>query len=249
MDSSPMTKYRPMELPDVPCDGDMRTFLATITKTDGTPAFPDAKPHPYSEIQADRIAEWQKIVDLYEANPCDYVAAWWYLDCHPAFWQFMKEDATAAERIHERNLMEDGGVRRCVDISVAKVNPITNRVEDDEALNTKNEVWIELGKWPWPTDAENANTRVPYHDYELDCGGPTFEAAIVRAAHNVATVYGHDRKVCDGEYPRPDFPLPEDAFTDLVGQLEARDVLNDPGIAALTLRLGEAIERANPLKD
>lgn len=192
-------KYRPMQLPDVPCDG---AFLLDSASEVASALFVD-NPDVFmcEQAQRDRVARWEKIVARYEADPYDYVNAWQYLDSHPAFWMF----ATYAgdRRFHERYLEDTGGVDRCFHVCAVRVSPITNRIEDDESANTQNEVWVEFGQYPWPTDDTPGSGDITFHDYTLDTGGPTFEVAFIRAAHNVATTYGHDRMVCDEHLPRP----------------------------------------------
>lgn len=70
-------------------------------------------------------------------------------------------------------------------IHVTKVNPMTDEIDDDENKNTKVVVWLEC----FPDD-ENMNGR--FHDMDLDCGGDTFEDAIVELATLVKSKYGND---------------------------------------------------------
>lgn len=71
----------------------------------------------------------------------------------------------------------------CLDIWVAKVNPETNEVDDDNSKNTKIEIWLECG--PYCKDFFT-------HDIDLDCGGDTFEEAIIELAKLVKDIYGDD---------------------------------------------------------
>ena len=66
----------------------------------------------------------------------------------------------------------------CLDIELAKVNPSTNCIESSG--NTKVEVWLECGPW-------DSECRV--HDIDLDCGGSTFEEAIITLAKLVKEKY------------------------------------------------------------
>ena len=68
-------------------------------------------------------------------------------------------------------------------IMVVKVNPETNEVDDDNSKNTKTEVWLECGPW-----SEQYFT----HDFDLDCGGDTFEEAIIKLADLVKQHYDDD---------------------------------------------------------
>jgi hypothetical protein len=202
MDPARLIRYRPMQLPDVPCDGDMRDVIWDIKGSQ--PSVIDADDvFLWSTAQTDRIAQWEKIVARYEADPHNYVNAWQYLDSHPAFWMFAP--FAGDQRLHERYLEDSGGVGRCFSLYAVRVSPLTLRIEDDEHLNTMDEVWIEGGKYPWPgtRHGDHPVGEVTFHDYALDTGGPTFETAFVRMAHNVATTYGHDRMVCDDLVPPP----------------------------------------------
>lgn len=91
---------------------------------------------------------------------CDnFYDAWRYLDEHTIF---------------------KGRFNSCLDIDVAKVNPDTGKIENDISKNTKTEVWLECG--PWERDCL-------IHDLDLDCGGDTFEDAIIKLAELVRLKY------------------------------------------------------------
>lgn len=66
-------------------------------------------------------------------------------------------------------------------IHVAKVNPVTNETDDDETKNKKVEIWLECF-------LDNEDGR--FHDIDLDCGGDTFEDAIIKMASLVKKKYG-----------------------------------------------------------
>lgn len=68
--------------------------------------------------------------------------------------------------------------------AVVKVCPETNAVEDDSTKNTRVQIWLEHG----PYDKEYQHT----HDFELDCGGDTFEDAIIELARLVKEHYNDD---------------------------------------------------------
>jgi hypothetical protein len=73
---------------------------------------------------------------------------------------------------------------RCLVIDVVKVNPANNRIENDDVLNTKIQVWLECGKY-------NEDYEQGQHDIDLDCGADTFEEAIIKLAKLVADKYGN----------------------------------------------------------
>lgn len=80
-----------------------------------------------------------------------------------------------------------GHFKECLDVAEVKVCPATNRIEDDDALNTKPQVWLECGPWGY-FDLEKCYTGA--HDPRLDCGGDTFEEAICVLAKLVMKHYG-----------------------------------------------------------
>ena len=98
----------------------------------------------------------------------EFYDAWTFLADHPIF---IRDDDLVKEPHYfcfQRNL----------DIEVVKVNPETNAIDDDKALNTKTAVWLECGI------EEN------HHDIDLDSGGDNFEDAIIRLAMLVRDKYG-----------------------------------------------------------
>lgn len=61
----------------------------------------------------------------------------------------------------------DGHFSECLDVEVVKVNPLTNRIEDDSSLNTKTSVWLECGSCGnYPL----VNSFATSQDSKLDCG-------------------------------------------------------------------------------
>lgn len=75
-----------------------------------------------------------------------------------------------------------------LDIEVVKVNPLTNEIDNDCSKNTQVQIWLETGP------------MVGTHDLLLDCGGNTFEEALIRLAKLVRLYYDkYNREEC--EYP------------------------------------------------
>jgi hypothetical protein len=68
---------------------------------------------------------------------------------------------------------------------VVKVNPETNEIDPDTTKNTKLQIWLEHGPW----DGEWGSCT---HDLNLDCGGDTFELAIIKLAELVSKYYTED---------------------------------------------------------
>lgn len=71
---------------------------------------------------------------------------------------------------------------------VVKVNPDTNEIDDDKDKNTKVEVWLEHGHY-------DEDWGACVHNIDLDCGGDTFEEAIIRLAGLVKKHYTSDGKL------------------------------------------------------
>lgn len=75
----------------------------------------------------------------------------------------------------------------CID--VMKVDPETCAVMRDKKRNTKIDIWLETG----PDDKMEIEGREPFtiptHDINLDCGGDTFEEAVVELAKLVKKFY------------------------------------------------------------
>ena len=73
-------------------------------------------------------------------------------------------------------------------IEIVKVNPKTKSINKNKNLNTETRVWLESGcKVPIP---EFDNELHWSHDTDLDCGGQTFEEAVIKLAGLVFKNYG-----------------------------------------------------------
>lgn len=107
----------------------------------------------------------------------DFYAAWRFLEGHKIF-----------------ELEECSVFFRCLSIEVVKVNPDTEKIDDNEAKNTATRVWLECGPWCHSDELTDEERKgFPYgvssHDVELDCGAPTFEQAIIKLANQVLKKY------------------------------------------------------------
>lgn len=85
----------------------------------------------------------------------------------------------AWEFLFEHKIFQ-GHFRERLYIMVVKVNPFTNMVDDDDSKNIKVEIWLETGPYGEPYST---------HDWDLDCGGNTFEDAIIKLASLVKKYY------------------------------------------------------------
>lgn len=63
-----------------------------------------------------------------------------------------------------------------LEVNVVRVNPTNLEIDDDDNLNTKTRVWLEFG---FDEQGESC------HDWDYDCGGDTFEEAIINLANLV----------------------------------------------------------------
>jgi len=115
----------------------------------------------------------------------DFYEAWWYLHEHKVFMNmplYEKDNSIMITAFSDL---------LCID--VVKVNSKTSQIDDDESLNTKTEVWLEIGPYWEETDEMMLRIGVPKwmgsHDPDLDCGGGTFEDAIIALANKVEEKY------------------------------------------------------------
>ncbi len=108
----------------------------------------------------------------------DFYEAYHFLTSHPA--------NSLDRKVRGKN--ENGNMfDKCIYVEVVKVNQ--NHIEDgscvsevNEALNTKTEVWLEYGEVFY--DEEDKELCFG-HDPSLDCGGDTYEDAIIKMANNI----------------------------------------------------------------
>lgn len=70
-------------------------------------------------------------------------------------------------------------------VSVVKVNPLINAIDDNENFNIDTKIWLEFG----PIEFDDNNNIVKTHDTRLDCEGNTFEEAIITLANLVDFYY------------------------------------------------------------
>lgn len=74
-----------------------------------------------------------------------------------------------------------------IEITPHMVCPETNRIEDLQILNTKLRFWVEL---MIPFFDEQHKQHCHAHDYELDCGGDSWEEAVENLYKLVLEKYG-----------------------------------------------------------
>jgi len=111
----------------------------------------------------------------------DFYEAWWYLQESPVF--MLPEDISRG--------LEISWFNQSLQIEVQKVCPVKRRIMKDKKRNTHIEVWLECGEPFYDKDLKQINT---YHNWHYDCGGDTFEEAIINLAN---IVYETNREVID----------------------------------------------------
>lgn len=152
---------------------------------------------------------WTDMVAVYEADPDDVHAAYWYLDGHPVFWQFKREIPGHHEEypLNHVSFLRHGNAWLYAHLEIIphKVNPATGRTEDDKRLNTATEWWYEFGPADLlPRQTPHGMCQGSWHDYHLDGGAATYEQAVLDIARKVHAHYGNDRRVIDTDQWRND---------------------------------------------
>jgi hypothetical protein len=105
-------------------------------------------------------------------NTCD---VWWWLSNHPIFFDR-----------YSLSMFQP-----CLDIEWAMVDPGSRRIEKDQSRNTHVECWLECGPYiVKEPDKDDPTGDSVSHDWDLDCGGDTFEEALKRLAEKVLEKYG-----------------------------------------------------------
>ena len=94
-----------------------------------------------------------------------------------------------------------------LDIDVVKVNPENETIDDDEKKNTATRVWLECGPVECEKDDNDRLCAFYSHDIALDCGGKTFEEAIVKLAKLVKRKYGKKQINWANKKETDSFPL------------------------------------------
>lgn len=180
-------------------DGSVTGVSSTPIRDDGEGVYypwhrPPGVHSNYWSVVTD---EWRKTVKAYEADPADFCNSYYYLDNHPAFWKFLAHpnDREGREPNHIMFLEHEYGVTRSLYLYPVRCNPQTHRVEEDSSLNTKTEIWYEIGPMDLLPDEHGYCNH--WHDYLLDGGADTYEQAIVEIARKVWEHYGNDRKIIE----------------------------------------------------
>lgn len=137
--------------------------------------------------------------------------AYWFLHEHPALQIRQRTPATKAsakKKIKGTRIVTDAcgflwrewkhlerrALQENLDIHYAAVNK-QGRVDEENSKNRFSAVWLEIGPMQWGYNSkpewEKCRAYLQHtHDIDLDCGAPTFDAAIVKLAKNVKRKYG-----------------------------------------------------------
>lgn len=129
----------------------------------------------------------------YEKSPDDFFTAYHYLYWHPAF--------TRVEKVEGLGVYNEPCFMQQLYVMVVRVDPATEHIDSEHPeKNTATRVWLEAGAWHSDEDLRAidkhwvGNGKGSFsHDTKLDCGGPTFEAAIIELAALVKKTYGDQR--------------------------------------------------------
>lgn len=139
--------------------------------------------------------------------------AWWFLYYHPKLQRMIRNEVKPkeADKLEKAGFLisrDRGGkcyqymrhmtvaaVEENLSIHYAKTDG--KRITDDDSKNVNVECWLEFGTVEYGYMAGDINAdwdiwtgELNYHDWKLDCGGSTFDEALVKLARNVRRHYG-----------------------------------------------------------
>ena len=201
-----MLNHKDIEFPEVDLSGDEGSpeyegeeFVAIPDTNHARWIRPPQVSENYWKVVQD---DWREIVTEYETSPDDFVTSWHYLNDHPIYWTFDQTyDNPEWPPNHMHRLRHLEGIAQCVDLMVAHVHPDTLLVDKDPAKNIATRVWYETGHRDLlPAEYEYGHIgQHQWHDWKLDGGAATVEAAIIELARKIWEKYGNDRRVADAE--------------------------------------------------
>lgn len=97
--------------------------------------------------------------------------------------------------IYHPNMTNDYGSKPVIELTPHMVNPNNNTIEPNNALNAKQQWWIEVNV---PRKEFDPKVSYPHensfeftHDWNLDCGGDSAEEAIDKLYNLVIEHYGN----------------------------------------------------------
>lgn len=115
----------------------------------------------------------------------DFYNAYHWLEDHPIFQEKIEVPGRKFPAKGSR-FQED------LYMMVVKVDPTKERIMKNQKRNTATRVWLEHGPFQVipAEEAGGVEWRGCSHDIKLDCGGTTFEEAIIKLANLVHKHYG-----------------------------------------------------------
>lgn len=109
-----------------------------------------------------------------------FFKSWWFLMDHKIF-----SYTYPGHRLKESHFSD-----RALHVFVTTIDPRLKAInEKDESKNTQLEFWLECGPLD-KTHSKEFGQPIFTHDTDLDCGGRTFEEAIIKLAKLVRRKYG-----------------------------------------------------------
>ena len=148
---------------------------------------------------------YHKIANAYDA--------WWFLYYHPKFQRMIRNEVPPkeADKLEKAGFlvsrdkcgkcyqymrhMTVAAIEENLSIHYAKTDG--KEVTDDPKKNVNVECWLEFGSVEYEymygqpnEDWDDTTAEMNYHDWKLDCGGSTFDEALVKLAKNVRKHYG-----------------------------------------------------------
>lgn len=163
-------------------------FPETETSGEPTAFLEESWPTMYADLKKEREEGWTRLAERYEANPGSVYEAWHWLNNHPIFYYYTRED-----RRHEKTLCDDRGVCEGLELMPMMVDKVTRKVVEP-AETGELEIWVEV----FPASLSRGNGDIRLHDHKVDTGASTYEEALVKVAALIYERHGHDRVRLDG---------------------------------------------------
>jgi hypothetical protein len=85
-------------------------------------------------------------------------------------------------------LKDDSYFPQHLHVNVVRVNSETETIESNQLLNTSLRIWLEFGGAYYSHNSQFKHSD-HYHDPDLDCGGKSFEEAVIKLALLVKNKY------------------------------------------------------------
>jgi hypothetical protein len=148
---------------------------------------------------------YHKIANAYDA--------FWFIHDHPKFQRMIRVEITPKEADEQEKqgfLVSRDRSGTCYryhrhlvvpaldeNLSIFYTKTDGKRVNNDPKKNTKVECWLEFGpvEYGYMAGDINADWDVEtheqnFHDWKLDCGGSTFDEALIKLARNIRRIRG-----------------------------------------------------------